>query len=333
MSTVTLSGDTPAAASSDSWLDAWRHAVRTASGVAVLLSVQDATFLDVSSDGANLFNTSPDRLIGGSYFELADRSAEAHATFDLARQRLLDGLTARRLFTRPDGEAVEIASSAHVIRASDQPDLALWVVADDAAATVDVIPLRQPVPLVPAVEAAQLEIVTVGGRFEISTARVGTGSVAGRHRDDLVGCPLVDLFDPADVRTVLLLLARATTEPSAAGVARLQATDGRRELALVTVSATTENGQPGYEVRLTPTSAPSFGDRLLASGRVGELSPRRREVLERLVRGERVPTIASEMFLSRSTVRNHLSAIFRQFGVHSQEQLLNIFRADVSPDE
>ena len=54
------------------------------------------------------------------------------------------------------------------------------------------------------------------------------------------------------------------------------------------------------------------------------LSVRQWEVLSRLVRGERVPRIASELSVSPSTVRNHLSAIFRRFGVHSQAELLGV---------
>jgi Bacterial regulatory proteins, luxR family/PAS fold len=46
--------------------------------------------------------------------------------------------------------------------------------------------------------------------------------------------------------------------------------------------------------------------------RIGELSTRQWEVLARLLRGERVATIAREMFISQSTVRNHLSAIFER---------------------
>lgn len=51
-------------------------------------------------------------------------------------------------------------------------------------------------------------------------------------------------------------------------------------------------------------------------------SERQLEIVDRLLRGERVPTIARKLFLSQSTVRNHLSAIFRTLGVHSQEELL-----------
>ena len=52
------------------------------------------------------------------------------------------------------------------------------------------------------------------------------------------------------------------------------------------------------------------------------LSARQWEVLRRLVNGQRVPTIAAELFIAQSTVRNHLSAIFDRFGVHSQPELL-----------
>lgn len=62
-----------------------------------------------------------------------------------------------------------------------------------------------------------------------------------------------------------------------------------------------------------------------------ELTTRQWEILSRLLRGARVPTISSELFLSPSTVRNHLATIFRRFGVHSQAELLERLResADV----
>jgi DNA-binding CsgD family transcriptional regulator len=56
-----------------------------------------------------------------------------------------------------------------------------------------------------------------------------------------------------------------------------------------------------------------------------ELSTREREVVERLLRGERVHGIAEAMFLSRSTVRTHLSHAFHHLGVGTQEQLVGLF--------
>jgi DNA-binding CsgD family transcriptional regulator len=63
----------------------------------------------------------------------------------------------------------------------------------------------------------------------------------------------------------------------------------------------------------------------LSLARIGDaasLTPRQWEVLRRLAAGQRVPTIAAELFVSQSTVRNHLSAIFERFNVHSQAELL-----------
>jgi DNA-binding CsgD family transcriptional regulator len=64
---------------------------------------------------------------------------------------------------------------------------------------------------------------------------------------------------------------------------------------------------------------------------LAELSPRQHEVLERLVAGQRTSGIARDLFLSQNTVRNHLSAIFRRFGVHSQSQLLECLNAALEP--
>jgi DNA-binding CsgD family transcriptional regulator len=65
-----------------------------------------------------------------------------------------------------------------------------------------------------------------------------------------------------------------------------------------------------------PSSVPGLAD----------LSTRQWEVVTRLLRGERVSTIAREMYLSPSTVRNHLAAIYRKVGVRSQAELLELLR-------
>jgi DNA-binding CsgD family transcriptional regulator len=74
-------------------------------------------------------------------------------------------------------------------------------------------------------------------------------------------------------------------------------------------------------------SVTSIADPYATPG-VTELSPRQWEVLTRLLRGERVPRIAEELFLSQSTVRNHLADMFKKMGVHSQEELLDLFRSN-----
>jgi DNA-binding NarL/FixJ family response regulator len=57
-----------------------------------------------------------------------------------------------------------------------------------------------------------------------------------------------------------------------------------------------------------------------------ELSSRQREILVRLLNAQRVSVIAAELYVSPSTVRNHLTTIFTKFGVHSQAELLAVLR-------
>jgi|ERR1700681_375466 DNA-binding NarL/FixJ family response regulator len=59
---------------------------------------------------------------------------------------------------------------------------------------------------------------------------------------------------------------------------------------------------------------------------MAELTSRQREILIRLLDAQRVSVIATELFVSPSTVRNHLMTIFTKFGVHSQAELLAVLR-------
>jgi DNA-binding CsgD family transcriptional regulator len=65
---------------------------------------------------------------------------------------------------------------------------------------------------------------------------------------------------------------------------------------------------------------------LLAIAGLPELSERQREIVDRLLHGERVPTIARAMYVSQTTIRNHLSAVFKKLGVHSQAELIAVIR-------
>jgi DNA-binding CsgD family transcriptional regulator len=75
----------------------------------------------------------------------------------------------------------------------------------------------------------------------------------------------------------------------------------------------------GAEVRsagvVPPESVASFGG-------LTELTERQNEIVRRLVGGEQVAVIARALFVSPSTVRNHLSAIYKVLGVKSQSELI-----------
>jgi DNA-binding CsgD family transcriptional regulator len=57
-----------------------------------------------------------------------------------------------------------------------------------------------------------------------------------------------------------------------------------------------------------------------------QLSLRELEIITRMLHGDRVPTIAKGLHVSHSTVRNHLSKIYRKVGVRSQVELIEALR-------
>ncbi len=60
----------------------------------------------------------------------------------------------------------------------------------------------------------------------------------------------------------------------------------------------------------------------LDHGDLAMLSPREREVLARIVAGNRVPAIATQLHVSQNTVRSHVKSIFRKVGVKNQADLV-----------
>jgi DNA-binding CsgD family transcriptional regulator len=57
------------------------------------------------------------------------------------------------------------------------------------------------------------------------------------------------------------------------------------------------------------------------------LTTRELEIVALLLGGHRPPSIASDLFLSQSTVRNHLGSVFAKLGVNSQQEVLNLLRS------
>lgn len=62
-------------------------------------------------------------------------------------------------------------------------------------------------------------------------------------------------------------------------------------------------------------------DRLLTIVERGQVSSREKDVLGLLLQGRRAPEIAVALGISPHTVRNHLKALYRKLGVHSQGAL------------
>ncbi len=76
-----------------------------------------------------------------------------------------------------------------------------------------------------------------------------------------------------------------------------------------------------YSASVASAAVPALDHPLLEG-----LSEREREVLGHLMAGSRVPTIGEKLFISPSTVRNHLKAIYRKVEVSSQNELIELVR-------
>jgi DNA-binding CsgD family transcriptional regulator len=65
---------------------------------------------------------------------------------------------------------------------------------------------------------------------------------------------------------------------------------------------------------------------------LSDLTIRQRQIVDRLLDGHRVDAIARDLYVSPSTVRNHLSAIFEKVGVASQSELIELLRGHATSD-
>jgi PAS domain S-box-containing protein len=337
----------------------WREAVRTSPLAIGLVDLSTVRFVEMSDSAAELLRTTPERGAGLDYLSVTDRPQEAAQTFRLVRERMLDGIKGRRPFHRADGSMVELQVSGWAVRSSIGPDLGIWIASEVSGAEH---PGDGGVVVAPALwshgatDSGGVQI-TLDERWRVAHISTNAGEVLGQPPAELLEHSILELTHADDQAALLLAFARATTDASADVRIRLRADGGWRPIRAVIVLLEGDGTLP-FSLVAAPATEPESPDRRSASQLAGhlrrlasqieasgilaplvqtaaalgipdtaELSPRQWEIASRLVQGERVATIAAEMFLSESTVRNHLSAIFQKFGVHSQRELLVLWRA------
>jgi len=127
--------------------------------------------------------------------------------------------------------------------------------------------------------------------------------------------------DPAPVLCQLVLLP-LTPAPSCAFALLTEdahgPADGRAVADLITRLA---RGIRGAMTSQAVAAAPVRPDVDLR-----RLSSRELEIVTRLLAGDRVPSIAKQLFLSEGTIRNHLSSVFGKLGVGTQQELIELLR-------
>ncbi len=199
----------------------------------------------------------------------------------------------------------------------------------------------------------------VGDSFVVERLSAEAEEVFGRSPDDILGRPLLDFLTPhgvtalrAGVRaaserrrgvTVSITLPRGEARADAQPTAEL--TCEAIVLPVLPGSAFVFALVPEQAGGRTPDSVAGVFDRLLVTARlaglgrgvtgslterevpgISRLTTRELDITDRLVAGDRVPAIAKDLFLTQSTVRNHLSSIFAKVGVASQQELITLMR-------
>jgi DNA-binding CsgD family transcriptional regulator len=190
-------------------------------------------------------------------------------------------------------------------------------------------------------EPLDLAVGTTDAEWRVKSVSCDITALLGTTADDLVGRPLLGPLRQEDVRWLLDTAQRAQRECSVSLRVRLR--DGAGAMRPLRCVITSLAGSADRFFMLIddfePVPGQGSGQRAAqlerhlrkiaaevdASGilqsvqnvpeparfpELGDLSARQWEVLSHLMRGERVPAIAAALFVSQSTVRNHLSAIF-----------------------
>ena len=296
---------------------------------------------------AQLADLTLQALVGQSVFEFVTPRDHAERVATDLKVGVLDLYEARHRFVvthRPEPVPVRVWTRA--IEVDGRRGAVTIVATDDVVGCLGRDPGR------PWVELANVVVGTLDPTWRIRAVSAEAFSATGYEPTELPGLSLLDLLAPADAGRVGVT-AGPPTEPTTFHDVQVAHRDGHwitgclilapssgdpgaTAFAFLTPSAKVETGRhdrlTSLELRLRRIGAEvraaglleemSQGPSLTAFPQLAELTTRQWEIVSRLLRGERVKGIAAEMYLSESTIRNHLSAIFAKFGVHSQAELL-----------
>jgi len=203
---------------------------------------------------------------------------------------------------------------------------------------------------------------TVDSAWRIDRISQDVTPVFGITPEQCAGRPVLGVIHPADAPAFLAAVEHARRGERAVRLALRLSPDASDWTAVAAVIATISPGAPpalAFALMRDDASAPAAGrstrevqlevhllriaEELRTAGliprlkqlpaladnpRLGDLTSREWAVLTRLLDGQRAPAIAADLYVSQSTVRNHLSAIYAKLGVSGQVDLIRLIRRD-----
>jgi DNA-binding CsgD family transcriptional regulator/PAS domain-containing protein len=299
-----------------------------------------------------------DELLGWAVIEFSppDRRAAARSDQESIANGRLEGFQAGRVFHLPNGRTIEATVWARRLVVDGEPWAAGIVLPAGEADGGLSAGFSAP--------AAGMMMAVTDHLWVIEYASADARRVVGLTPDALMGVPLLDLVHADDRGDFMAAVTAATTSgttivcttrlssgnggwrsetcfvtplcahtPPRLGLAVARATDRERAAAPERQARQQTLEQTLWRIAMELRAAGITADDPVAithgpPSRAAQLSGRQWEVVQRLSQGQDAAAIAKAMYLSPSTVRNHLVAVYRKFGVHSQVQLLATMRDD-----
>lgn len=307
---------------------------------ALLLEVPSQLILAASEAAAGAIEAEPSDLVGRNFEEFA--TDDPTGAVELLLTGRVKGFEAERVLRLRDG----VQRIRMWVRVLEQPPpiefvlAVLWRVGTSAKSQLPA----------PGADEPRAIFGTVSSQLLIERISEDV-SILGLDASELVGAPIFRLVSVDSAADVLVALAEAAAHaggvctsvlvPSVEGelvaelLVRRLVPSMSFAFSLVSVGDQAAGPFGAEEVlrmlgrglgALDTGEAASALDR---AGPVGaeRLSSRESEIVARLVSGDRVPAIAQALFLSQSTIRNHLSSAFAKLAVTSQQELVDLYRA------
>ncbi len=316
---------------------------------ALIVELPSERIVAVSQAARDLFAADGEDLIGLNLESLtADAPTDA---LDLLVAGRLNGYELTRQVRLNDGSVVPLQTWVRTIGEDVPPRHALYVFVTERRAVES---LGSPLS-----EDFNALIGTLDVSLRIDRVRSDVDTISAGAPPELVGQSIFEIVHPDDLAGLMWALAQSTS--TGKGVAlhvHINRATGKKQLcqmlllptapfpsfafSLVSAERVETSLESDFEAPFGVRGTDVFGaSRDLASlseaqvPGISELSSRELDVLTRLLAGHRVPAIAGALFISQSTVRNHLSSIFKKLRVDSQQELINLLiaRMDTSSSD
>jgi DNA-binding CsgD family transcriptional regulator/PAS domain-containing protein len=326
-------------------------AVRNAGVPVVLVHPASRRILEVSDTAAATVGFSRAQLLDGSLGQIVAPDVLDDTAMNLLRSRV-DGYWTRVIIHRGDGGSF-IADL--VVRAFDYGVGRLLLLVLAVPGLLDSASIDPPQPVV----GTLLAIGDVDGDWRVAHVSPDIAAVLGHSAVEVIGTPLLAAVHPADLPDLLAAIGKAAHQSAGQWVqARLRVKGGTWRRCVVMVAplapgpgrtfafavgaaATAVDREPAARVAELERRLWTISRELHAGGvlraddhpdstsnlpGVEKLSPREWEILTQVRSGRRATAIAKALVLSPSTVRNHLTSVYRKLGVRSQSELVELLR-------